>query len=394
MKVEKSARRIEITLPYGDALQPKVKARGYKWEPTKKVWWKGYTDEEMTWAQAQAEGKQEAAARFAERRANAVKLDGTYKQTEPVKEDLKALGCFLDSTGERVYSQSKGEYVFAKMWYAPKDRADRAKAIIQHGGAAKADAAEAKAAEAKAKKDTINCRVRDILAADGVPDDLASHVTIGAWSADCRFGWATVYLPFDVNNPTPEHAAHVGKCVLHDTKDDSMVLAPSKAAAMAILQQRLQSEQMPAATAEAATHGRVATGIRRSLQWRGSVAAKVGDVIHTKTLGWALVVAISAERVSARDIEEREDRDDFSVRQTPGVETNAVVIPVEATAEEIMKQAEAEAVKKIRDQAKYVRADAADDYRGYESEAYRLALENERRLDAGEKAIEILKNQS
>lgn len=394
MKVEKSARRIEITLRYGDPLQPKIKARGYKWEPTKKVWWKGYTDEEMTWAQAQAEGKQEAAARFAERRANAVKLEGTYKQTEPVKDELLALGCFLDSTGERVFSQAKGEYVFAKMWYAPKDKAERAKAIIQHGGAAKADAAMAKAAKAKADKEAIDRRVRDILAADGVPDDLASRVTIGAWSADWRFGWATVYLPWGVIEPAPEHAPHIGKCVLHDTKDDSMVLAPSKDAAMAILRQRLQEEQMPAAQAEAATYGRVATGIRRSLQWRGSVAAKVGDVIHTKTLGWALIVAISSERVSARDIEEREDRDDFSGRQTPGVETNAIVIPVEATAEENERQAEVEAVKKIREQAKYVRADAADDFRGYESDAYRIALENERRLDAGEKAVEILKNQA
>ena len=361
MKVEKSARRIEITLRYGDPLQPKIKARGYKWEPTKKVWWKGYTDEEMTWAQAQAEGKHEAAARFAERRVGATKLDATYKQTEPVKDDLVALGCFLDSTGERVYSRQKGEYVFAKSWYAPKDKADRAKAIIQYGGAAKADAAAATAAEAKAKHEAEAEELRAFARAHGVIN--ADTISYGTWSANFRFAEAHERGEIvGTSGWTGERVivkdAKTGIltiCGTQGTAESPVPLWSGRQAAAAHIASILTAEQLPAAQAEAAQYGRIATGIRRSLQWRGSVAAKVGDVIHTKTVGWALVVGINAERISARDIEEREDRDDFSGRQTPGIETSATVIPVEPTAAEQAEQAEKVAAAEIRKQAQYVR---------------------------------------
>lgn len=406
MKIEKSNRRIEIALRYGDPLQPKIKARKYKWDPTKRVWWKGYTDEEMAWAQEQAAGKQEAAARLAERRANAVKLAASYQQTEPVKDELTALGCFLESTGEREFSQRKGEYVFAKSWYAPTDKAERAKAIIQHGGAAKADAAAAKAAEAKARHEALIGRLRECLATHDLP--IPSHIDL-SWSVDVRFAWTPIRGKLVSGSFVKGHDGWSGagwtesQVVLYDRTDDTFTVigdrgtreAPvgyrvNEARAHAEMESRRTAEQLPAAQAEAARYGRTATNIRRNLQWRGAVGAKIGDVIHTKTLGWALVVAISSEAVGWRDIEDREDRDDFGGGQTPGVETNATVIPVAPTDAEQATHAEKLAAEAIRKEARYQRAANHDDFRTSESEAYRVALDNERRLDAGEKALDII----
>jgi hypothetical protein len=138
MRYEKAGRRLQVAIPYGDSLQPKLKSRGYKWDPDGKVWWKGFTEAEQAWLEEQKATKDQKRAEFQGKLADAKTLSGTFDDTQAVKAELMALGCFLAEVQGR------------KHWHAPSAAWRQAQDLL-NGAESKREASKREADAARAE---------------------------------------------------------------------------------------------------------------------------------------------------------------------------------------------------------------------------------------------------
>lgn len=412
MKIEKVDRRIEIELRYGDPLQPEVKKRGYKWDPTKKVWWKGFTQAEMDWANSKASERKEAASEHQARREAGVPLKRyTYEQTQPVAAILKEIGCWLDSTGERVWSAQQGKHVFAKCWYAPKDKENEAIDIIRYGSREAAERAkgnqEAEArqlAEQNRLKAERKSRYEHYFRSTLGDDIMVKHYMEVSEKTDYAIARLFIRGHFDfvavlVHDYTTDS-------ILHASYSDAYFQGQQRSLAEISGDNRRidglikdfegqkkaqwQADAAAKAQEEASAFGRQAVAGKQALFWQGKRDLKTGDVLHTKNHGWVLILSAATEYYSASKIESDDDMDVRSPRDTAGYVTRAEVIPVAPTQKEIIDQGEKDAAKKIKSEAAAQAAMAQDDTRFSDTPEYRLAHERLARLEAGESAVQII----